>query len=324
MRSHYWTVAPRLGMRLRRPQGNGASWQTVVVDPQRGDVPLFGAFHAAGERGVAAVLVHGLGGSPASPYLVATAAACERAGIATLVLGLRGSDGRAGDFYHGGLTSDVAAALASPELAGYERVFVVGFSLGGHVVLRYATEEHDARLAGVAAVCSPLELRPAQESFDRLPSLPYRMYVLGRLKRVYAEIARHGSVPTPVDRMMRVRKLREWDALTVVPRFGFESPEDYYSQASVGARLRRLDVPALLVACPTDPMVPAASIGPAAAAAGDALDLRWVKRGGHVGFPESLDLGMSGPPGLPGQLAGWLGARAEEGLYNRRSYAKIP
>ena len=315
MQGHLWTVLPRLRHRLAAPRLVDERWEGTVVDPTRGPVPLRGWLRHSLDGRTLVVLVHGLGGTSQSPYLLATAAACQQAGAATLRLGLRGSDGHAPDFYHAGLTADVAAALVSPELADYERVVVVGFSLGGHVALRYASEEHDPRLAAVGAVCSPLDLRPAQLSFDRATpaAWPYRVYILGRLKRLYASIATYGPVPTPVERVERVRTLREWDALTVVPRFGFTSPEDYYATASVGPRLRRIDVPALLVACPSDPMVPLASIADAAAAADGVLDLRWVRRGGHVAFPASLHLGIEAPAGLPAQLAGWaMRAAAEE------------
>ena len=316
---------PRL---LRRRLAAGlrdAPWRGTVVDPERGAVPLRGWFSEGTRRDVAVVLVHGLGGSAESPYLSATAAACQARGLATLRLGLRGSDGKAGDFYHAGLTTDVAAALAAPELARYERVALIGFSLGGHVALRYATEPHEARLAAVAAICAPLELQPAQRFFDR-PSpaaWPYRVYILERLKRLYAEIAAHGPVPTPVERVQRVRTLREWDALTVAPRFGFSSAEDYYARASVGPRLRQLSVPAMLVACPSDPMVPHASIATAAAAAGAALDLRWVRRGGHVAFPADLDLGFGDARGLAGQLASWA-ARVGSEEFSSRSLSEAP
>ncbi|HEV8631540.1 MAG TPA: alpha/beta fold hydrolase [Thermoanaerobaculia bacterium] len=307
MRAHFWTVLPRVRRALGlAPRFPGEPWRGTVVDAERGALALSGKLSRPARSTTAVVLLHGLGGSCDSPYLTAVAAACDAAGAATLRLNLRGSDGAVGDFYHAGLTADLAAALAAPELATYERVLVAGFSLGGHVALRYATEQHDPRLRAVAAVCSPLELLPAQRSFDRTPAWPYRRYVLGELKRLYAAVARHGPVPTPVATVQRVRTLREWDRLTVVPRFGFADPEDYYARASVGPRLRALAVPALLVACPGDPMVPAASIAAAAAAAGAALDVRWVQRGGHVAFAADLDLGAAGPPGLPGQLAGWL------------------
>jgi uncharacterized protein len=325
MQAHVWTVLPRL-LRRRYAVGLGeAPWRGSVVDPERGPIPLAGWFSEGTRRDIAVVLVHGLGGSAESPYLSATAAACQAGGLATLRLGLRGSDGKAGDFYHAGLTADVSAALAAPELACYERVVLVGFSLGGHVALRYATEPHDPRLAAVTAVCAPLELQPAQRSFDRASpaAWPYRVYILERLKRLYAEIAMHGAVPTPVEQVRRVRTLRDWDRLTVVPRFGFASPEDYYARASVGPRLRQLSVPAMLVACPSDPMVPPASIAAAAAAAGGTLDLRWVPRGGHVAFPADLDLGFGDSRGLAGQLASWA-ARVGAEEFSPRPLSDAP
>jgi predicted alpha/beta-fold hydrolase len=325
VQGHFWTVAPRLLPGRLATGLHDERWRGVVVDPERGAIPLDGWLSPGTDRRTVVVLVHGLGGSSQSPYLSGTAAACQAAGLATLRLGLRGSDGNAGDFYHAGLTADVAAALASPELAAYSRVLLIGFSLGGHVALRYGTEPHDERLVAIAGVCAPLELQVAQRSFDRrVPAAwPYRVYILGRLKRLYAEIAARGPVPTPPAEVNRVRTLREWDRLTVVARFGFTSPEDYYARASVGPRLRQLAVPAMLVATPHDPMVPEASIAAAATAAGDALEVRWIPRGGHVGFPSSLDLGFDGARGLPGQLAAWA-RRAAAGDFSRRGMSETP
>ena len=156
----------------------------------------------------------------------------------------------------------------------------------------------------MAAVCAPLDLRLAQRSFDHWKVWPYRAYVLGRLKRTYAALARNAVLPTPVEVVGRARTLRELDRLTVVPRFGFADPEDYYRRASVGPLLADLAVPSLLVACPGDPMVSSAAIRDAGPAS-PRLDVRWV-RGGHVFFPPGLLLGEAGPPGLEAQLAAWL------------------
>jgi hypothetical protein len=36
------------------------------------------------------------------------------------------------------------------------------------------------------------------------------------------------------------------------------------------------------------------------------LDVRWVERGGHVGFPNDFHLGEAAPPGLESQVLAWL------------------
>jgi predicted alpha/beta-fold hydrolase len=301
-----WTVLPRARYTLAPwPAPAGEAWSVVVEEPGRGPVVLRGLLRRAPESRAVVVLLHGLGGNADSPYVRSSTAALTAEGVATLRLNLRGADPEGSDFYHAGLTADLAAAVASPELAAYERVYVLGFSLGGHLALRYAAERPDPRLRAVAAVSAPLELQPAQRAIDRFAAWPYRAYVLGRLKRTYAEIARRGSVPTPPERVARVRTLRDFDRLTVVPRFGFTSPEDYYARASAGPLLPGLTVPARLVASPGDPMVPSDAIAGAAARA-PGLQVSWVAEGGHVGFPGDLDLGEPGGRGLERQLTSWL------------------
>jgi predicted alpha/beta-fold hydrolase len=307
VRHHFWTIYPRLRHHLAPvPCPPSEPWQTTVEDPDRGPVVVRGRLRRVAGSRAAAVLVHGLGGGDESPYLRSAASACEAVGLTTLRLGLRGSDGGGNDFYHAGLTADLRAAIASPELAGLDAIYLVGFSLGGHVALRLAAEGAPERLRAVAAVCSPLDLQVAVEAFDRPGCWAYRAYVLGRLKEIYASIASRAPVPTPVATIRRVRKLREWDRLTVVPRFGFASPEDYYARASVAPLLRQIALPALLVASPDDPMVPRGSIFGAAEASEGRLQVRWVPGGGHVGFPARVHLGFDGPHGVEAQIAAWL------------------
>ena len=130
--------------------------------------------------------------------------------------------------------------------------------------------------------------------------------MLAHLKQAYAAVARRRAVPAPLARVLRVRRLREWDALTVVPRHGFASTEDYYARASVSRRWQALRVPALLVNTEHDPMVPAWTVRPALASAPAGLDVRWLRSGGHVGFPGREDLGEPGPLGLEPQVLSWL------------------
>ena len=87
--------------------------------------------------------------------MIRGAAAAEMAGLSCLRMNLRGSDRMGEDYYHGGLTVDLHAALASSEAQRYRRIYLLGYSLGGHVVLRLATEPADPRLVAVAAVCAP-------------------------------------------------------------------------------------------------------------------------------------------------------------------------
>ncbi|MCB1009542.1 MAG: alpha/beta fold hydrolase, partial [Acidobacteria bacterium] len=202
------------------------------------------------------------------------------------------------------------SVLAAPPFDRAERIAVVGFSLGGHVALRFATESDDPRFAGVVSICAPLDLDRGATALDTSPWRIYRWYLLEGLNEAYAEVAARHPLPVSVGRVRRARTIREWDGLAVAPRFGFASAEDYYARASVAPRLARLARPALLLWSTGDPMVPYSTVEPFLGNLPGEARVVVTPRGGHVGFPRELDLGLGGERGLQGQVAAWLGATA--------------
>ena len=308
--AHAWTIGPSVWFDFR-PRAAPASeaWSTTLEDPSSGTVTLRGALRR--EIGAAAsscvVIVHGLGGSIERPYCILSALAAERAGMSCLRLGLRGADRKGEDFYHGGLTRDIEAALASPQLAQFERLYVLGYSLGGHVTLRYATGERlDPRVRAVAAVCAPLDLSLSAQHIDAPGSYLYRRHVLSGLNEIYAAVAQHKPVPTPLAQTLRAQALRTWDSLTIVPRFGFADVAAYYSQMSVGPRLPELKVPSLLAQSTLDPMVPPWTYERHLAGSLPKLEIKRFDCGGHVAFPHlSFDVGQARAP-LEDSLLAWL------------------
>lgn len=296
-------------------------WVGKLEDPVSGTIEVTGWLTRAGLGRTLVILVHGLGGSADSPYLCRAARVAGDRGLDSLRLNLRGADPGAGDFYHGGLTAELHAVVGDPALAGYERIGVLGYSMGGHVALRYAAEAQNPRLTGVAAVCAPLHLRPVSEDFDRPSRRLYRYWVLRHLRRCFADLEKAGTpLPSPYEVVERARSFREWDGLTVVPRFGFADPDDYYERASAAAVIDRLRVPCLLVASEIDPVITPRAIEPylprhaeVRAMRGEpgevstrraregrpaALTVLWHPAAGHVAFPAGVE--------LEGRLLDWL------------------
>src|SRR4051812_17299522 len=194
---HLWTITPRLRHRLRPPRIPASRpWATVIDDPVAGPVRVTGRLSEVPGSGELLLLVHGLGGDTGSHYLSGGLAAAEAAGISTLRINLRGADRQGTDFYHAGLTDDLHAALASPELGAYRRLYVLGYSLGGHVALRLGTEAGDPRLAAVAAIGAPIDLALSQREIDAPPAWLYRPYLLWGVSDIYAP----GHPPPPPPR----------------------------------------------------------------------------------------------------------------------------
>jgi len=306
---HLWTAIPRLRHSFRPiPAPPSRPWEGWVEDPQAGRVRLNGWFRQEPGGDEALLLVHGLGGSVDSHYMLQAARAAQTAGLPCLRLNLRGSDRQGEDYYHAGLTADVHAALAAPELAPYSRLYLLGYSLGGHVALSVAAEEGDPRLMAAAAVCSPVDLALSVLSIDAPSGWPYRRYVLHSLNQIYAGVAARRPVPYPVEKALRIPTIREWDDRIVAPRHGFLDAADYYARASVVQRLNRLRIPALLLNAEYDPMVSAATVR--LGVSSPRLTVRFLREGGHVAFPAWIDTGLAPGEGLEAQLFAWLRAAA--------------
>lgn len=308
---HWWTVWPVVRSRTTGiPVVDGeVPWETRLEDPDVGEVRLNGRLAYGSSSEDLVVLVHGLGGCIESRYMAAAARSAHQLGLATLRLNLRGADRGGGDLYHAGLSSDLEIALRSPELERFSRIRVLGFSLGGHLAMRLATHCRDPRLKAVAAVCSPIDLASAVDDFDQPQRWLYRKYILSSLCEMAATLDAHPTLEVKPRELAGLRNIRDFDRLLVVRRFGFADTEDYYERSGVVHRLSGLQIPALLVATEGDPMVSARSIRlglDRAGASAAALTVRWVDRGGHVGFPPDLDLGLETPKGLEGQVLGWL------------------
>ena len=297
-------------------------WSASVADPQLGAVPLTGAFHPPRRASdTVVVVVHGVGGDIDSHYVQLAALAATSAGLGCLRLNMRGADLSGADLYHAGLTDDIDAAIRS--LRGFDHVVLIGYSLGGHLALRYALDDHDPRLRAVAAVCAPLDLTRASQDIDGLGRLPYRRYVMESLKTMARALDARGRLPVPLRHVLSIRRFREWDDRVVASRFGFADAEDYYARTSVGRRLHALTLRSLFVGAPHDPMVLPRACRPSLRRASPALEVRWLDRGGHVGFPPGVTLGQPGPRGLEPQIVSWLrshvGATTREGMQGARA-----
>jgi predicted alpha/beta-fold hydrolase len=294
---------------LQRAAPIAEPWSTSLEDPDVGTIGIRGELRREPASKRCLIVVHGLGGTIDRHYCIEAAAAAQRAGISCLRIGLRGADRCGEDFYHAGLVADVAAALASPALAEFEALYVLGYSLGGHVTLRYALEPTDARVRAVAAVCAPLDLELGAQLIDQARSVVYRKHVLDGLNEIYGAVSLRRAVPTALERVKRASRMREWDGLTVVPRYGFGSVENYYATMSVGPRLHQLRVRSLLVQSAHDPMVPPWTYEPHLQRALPMLEVRRLAAGGHVAFPHvSLDPATQPGP-LADQILHWLFAQ---------------
>ncbi len=269
-------------------------------------VVMSGLYSKQPDADTLVVIMHGCGGKPTSHYAVMAARHFFTRGHSVLRMAWRGADGRGEDLYHAAQTADLHAAIEDQTFARYRRIWLLGYSLGGHCVLHFAHENQNTRVKGVAAICPVLHLTDTNVAIDSRKRAFYRRYVLAGLVEGYGPCAERGLAPTPFASVRRADTFRAYDALTVVPRYGFASVDDYYTRACVSRVLGRITLPSLIISARHDPMLPwqiAEKLRPLLA---PAISFRWAERGGHAGFPADLDVGEPGARGLEAQVETWL------------------
>ena len=305
-RGHFWTLAPFLRHNLLpRRVPAWQHWETSLEDSVVGALNLSGRLSGQSGSDTIVVIIHGLGGSVTSYYARNAAICASRAGIDSLRLNLRGADRSGDDYYHAGLTDDLEAALGSTALQGYDNILLLGYSLGGNMMLRYLAGQPDPRVRAAAAVCAPIDLKPSARAIDRPRGVFYRRHVLGGLKEIYRNVAERREVPMPVREASRIDTIEQWDEHVISPRHGFAGAEDYWAQTSACHVLEDIDTPTLFVASERDPMVGIDTLRPWLQ---NAPKLRRIvtHHGGHVGFPQSVDLGLGTGGTVEDQIIQWM------------------
>ncbi len=258
------------------------------------------------------VLFHGLEGSSQGTYALAFAHWARRAGWHYAVPHFRGCSGelnRGPRAYHSGDHEEIAWILARLRAQQGAPLRVVGVSLGGNALLRWAEEagESAAGVAcAVAALCSPVDLAASGHAIGRgfNRQVYTRIFLRTMVPKALAKLDQHPGL-FKREAMRAARDLYTFDNLFTAPLHGFKSTEDYWAQASAKPQLHRIRIPALLLNARNDPFVPASSL-PRADAVGRHVTLWQPAQGGHVGFPGGRGHGL----GLPEGVMAWMAQQA--------------
>lgn len=213
-------------------------------------------------RALTVVVVHGLEGSSESQYSRGIADKALRAGMNVIRFNQRncgGTEALAPVLYHSGLSGDVAA-VANHVIArdAISRLALVGFSMGGNLVLKLAGEwgrQAPPQFCAVAA-CSPaLDLSASADALHEPSNRLYETYFLWALRRRLLLKARLFPKHFNPERLRGIRSLREFDDKVTAHYCGFAGVDDYYDRASAAHVVEQIAVPVLVLHAANDPFI---------------------------------------------------------------------
>jgi len=242
-------------------------------------------------RPLTIIIVHGLEGSSDSQYSRGLAQKALAAGMNVIRYNQRncgGTDALAPVLYHSGLSGDVAAVAR--QLIARDRISrlaLVGFSMGGNLVLKLAGEwgpDAPREFRAVAAVCPSLDLAASADALHEPANRIYETYFLWSLRRSMLRKARLFPDHFDPSRLRGIRSLREFDDKVTAYYCGFTGADDYYDRASAAHVVDRVAVPALLLHAANDPCIRITPETRRKIAANPNITFCETESGGHCAF----------------------------------------
>jgi uncharacterized protein len=236
------------------------------------------------------VLCHGLEGNTQRQYMLGMARAFGRRGWNVVSYNFRGCSGEPNlkpYSYHSGATGDLREVLDYLDRKDHPVTALVGFSLGGNLILKYLGEDPLAVLPSITAAVVfsvPVDLAETTRQMERRKNWAFNRRFIRKLA---AKIRQKQEIfPDQIDVSMlrKVKSLRDFDDVYTAPLSGFVDADDYYRRCSCGQFLAGIRVRCLLVSALDDPFLGSGCYPREIAEGSECLYLETPDHGGHVGF----------------------------------------
>lgn len=240
------------------------------------------------------VIWHGMEGSATSIYMLATADKAFRAGFNVVRVNYRncgGTEHLTPTLYHGGLSDDLHVVINQLiESEGLKRIFVLGFSLGGNMVLKLAGEYGESAPSEVVAigVVSPsVDLEASANLIQSRRNWLYHKQFMWSLKNRIRLKQKLFPDVYDLSRLPEIRNLREFDDEFTSRANGFLDANDYYHRASSIRVVADIRIPTLIIHAEDDPFIPFDPLRDPVFSKNPYIMLVSTERGGHVAFISS-------------------------------------
>ena len=268
--------------------GNGVTYSRERIETPDDDF-LDLDWAASGRRKIAIVSA-GMEGFSTRPYVTGMVRALRAAGWDAVAWNYRGCSGepnRKLHFYNGGMVEDLHAVVEACLRRGYREIALVGFSLGGNLLLNYLGRRGPdvvPEITRAVAISAPVDVADCAEQLNRGGGRIYTKIFLSSFREKIR--AKMKVMPDRLndDGYEKIRTLQDYDARYTVPHFGFGSIPEFYRWVSSRWVLDRVARPTLIINAKNDPFMGPGCYPVEQSRANPHLTLEMPDSGGHLGF----------------------------------------
>jgi len=238
------------------------------------------------------ILSHGLEGDSKKWYISAMTKHFSDHKFDVCAWNFRGCSGETNKTlrtYHSGKTEDLDLVIQNA-INDYTEIYLVGFSMGGNVSLKYVGERgenihHKIKKCAVFSV--PVDLYGSCVELNKKSNIVYMKMFISELKEKLEAKQKLFPNEVSLENYSNVKSFIDFDNMYTAPLNGFENSADYCKQASSKQFITTVKIPTLLVNAMNDPFLSESCYPINECRHHDFVTLEMPKEGGHISFAQN-------------------------------------
>ena len=233
------------------------------------------------------ILSHGLEGDTSRQYITGMVKNFNTHGFDCLAWNFRSCSGEINQtkrFYHSGATDDLETIVKHSLSKGYQKIYLVGFSLGGNLTLKYLGEKEQNLYPEIQKAITfsvPLHL---SSSSKKIGWLYTKRFNKSLIKKILAKSERFPEFQIDTSNIAKIKTLKDFDDAYTSQLHGFIDAEDYYERNSSLYFLDNISIPTLIINAQNDPFLSKECFPFEQIKHLDKVYFQAPKMGGHCGF----------------------------------------
>ena len=246
-------------------------------------------FGGRGDRrfGAVVILSHGLEGDTSRQYITGMVKNFNAHGFDCLAWNFRSCSGEMNQtktFYHSGATNDLETVIKHSLSKGYNKIYLVGFSLGGNLTLKYLGEKGQnlyPEIQKAVTFSVPLHL---SSSSKKIGWLYTKRFNKSLIKKILEKSQRFPEFQIDTSNITKIKTLKDFDDAYTSQLHGFIDAEDYYERNSSLYFLDKINIPTLIINAQNDPFLSEECFPFEKIKTMEKVYFQAPKMGGHCGF----------------------------------------
>ncbi len=260
----------------------------LIIPVEKGKVAVDCSWKFNRENKPTLIIMHGIVGSSSASYVKRIAYKAFKNGFNVARINLRGfgnTEHLSEKIYHAGQSNDMKRVINyMNKKYKLSKFYLLGFSLGGNLCLKFAGESKDNKVRGVACISPLVDLEVSWKPIENPENILYRVIFIKGLKNLIRRKAKLFPNIYYLKKLKGLNTIKDFDERYQASLNGFKDAIDYYKKTSAIRVINKIRIPTLIIHSHDDTLTPYEPLTRKDVRDNPYIIILISHYGGHVGF----------------------------------------